>query len=379
MVLGLGATGVGQGDEDVVRVPLVYREVPWDVGTATIPFRSGSVVASQSERIPEGFSSEGTLWGTMPLGDPAVAIVWDRDKVRLGVDRDGDGRVEGDGDLVSGGSRRFGYQVFTNVTLALTNGPVVWRVALEVDLHDWRQDVLAGQVRARSFYEGQVEFAGATWQVGWIPVAATGGGGTARPGFLLRPWGDRDAAFTEPQWTQVLAADGQVFVQDRAYQIELGRAMGGADDSLELAMRSEPVRTGSLRLDGMYIERLSLAPQAGGLATVLVTNPGSVTAVPAGEYRGLNVWLRGGDREAWGRVEEQVRVSEGGETRVVVGGPLTNSVDVTVLGAALRMDYRLIGAGGRRYELVGEDRSQPPRFAIYRGERKVGAGNFEYG
>ncbi len=70
-----------------------------------------------------------------------------------------------------------------------------------------------------------------------------------------------------------------------------------------------------------------------------------------------------------------------GQTPVVlsVGGPLTNSVTATRHGPDLRLDYRLVGAGGKIYQLANQNRSQPPEFAIYKGGRKIASGKFEFG
>ena len=47
-------------------------------------------------------------------------------------------------------------------------------------------------------------------------------------------------------------------------------------------------------------------------------------------------------------------------------------------GVATTMLYRLTGAGGP-YQMVNEDRSHPPEFTIYQGDKKIGAGKFEFG
>jgi hypothetical protein len=70
-----------------------------------------------------------------------------------------------------------------------------------------------------------------------------------------------------------------------------------------------------------------------------------------------------------------------GKTPAVLdaGGPLTNSVTASRHGQDLRLDYRLVGAGGETYQLVKQDRSQPPEFAIYRGDKRIASGKFEFG
>jgi hypothetical protein len=63
---------------------------------------------------------------------------------------------------------------------------------------------------------------------------------------------------------------------------------------------------------------------------------------------------------------------------LLAGGPLTNSVDVMRRGKYLALNYRLTGVGGG-YQLVNQDRSHPPEFTVYQGDRKIGSGKFEFG
>ena len=62
-----------------------------------------------------------------------------------------------------------------------------------------------------------------------------------------------------------------------------------------------------------------------------------------------------------------------------VGGPLTNSVTAGRHGPDLRLAYLLVGAGGETYQMAKQDRSKPPQFAIYMGEKKIATGDFEFG
>ena len=60
------------------------------------------------------------------------------------------------------------------------------------------------------------------------------------------------------------------------------------------------------------------------------------------------------------------------------GGPLTNAVLVLKRGRYLYMQYRLEGVGGH-YQLASQERSHPPEFMVYRGEKKIASGKFQYG
>jgi hypothetical protein len=47
-------------------------------------------------------------------------------------------------------------------------------------------------------------------------------------------------------------------------------------------------------------------------------------------------------------------------------------------GTYLALNYRLTGVGGG-YQLVNQDRSHPPEFTVYQGDKKIASGKFEFG
>jgi hypothetical protein len=71
-------------------------------------------------------------------------------------------------------------------------------------------------------------------------------------------------------------------------------------------------------------------------------------------------------------------INEGKSAVLTAGGPLTNSVSINRQGRKLSLNYQLVGAGGA-YQMVGQDRSHPPEFAVYQGDKKVSSGKFEFG
>jgi len=83
------------------------------------------------------------------------------------------------------------------------------------------------------------------------------------------------------------------------------------------------------------------------------------------------------DRQA-PRRSDRVIVGEKTPGVLVVGGPLTNSLSVMKRGRHLLLSYHLEGVGGL-YELVNQDRSHPPEFTVYRGDKKLATGRFQYG
>jgi len=95
------------------------------------------------------------------------------------------------------------------------------------------------------------------------------------------------------------------------------------------------------------------------------------------------VWLKKGEAEAYLGQRSLAgggRYEVGGKEppRLAVGGPLTNSVSIQRQGKYLALNYELVGAKGP-YELAIQDRSHPPEFAVYQGDKKVASGKFEFG
>jgi len=79
------------------------------------------------------------------------------------------------------------------------------------------------------------------------------------------------------------------------------------------------------------------------------------------------------------RSEKWITVDEKKPVVLAAGGPLTNSVSISRHGKDLRLNYQLLGAGGEAYQLARVDRSQPPEFAVYKGDKKIASGKFAYG
>ena len=64
-------------------------------------------------------------------------------------------------------------------------------------------------------------------------------------------------------------------------------------------------------------------------------------------------------------------------TELKMGAPLTQTITVNRTGKILRLGYGLHGIGGEEY--TSSDRSNPPKFAVYKGDKKVGGDKFEFG
>ncbi len=132
---------------------------------------------------------------------------------------------------------------------------------------------------------------------------------------------------------------------------------------------------GELKLEGQHIEQLVLSRNDSHTETL--NNPGQITRLPAGEYLLQEVRLKGGYIRSRISTSERITVRAGQQEVLKVGAPLVPTIKVQRQGRILRLSYDLLGAGGESY--TGGDRSKPPTFAVYKGQKQIASGKFEFG
>ena len=59
--------------------------------------------------------------------------------------------------------------------------------------------------------------------------------------------------------------------------------------------------------------------------------------------------------------------------------PLNHTVKIQRTGSYLKLDYSLVGTDGKTYDLWEINDQSKPVFSVYRGDEKVGGGDFEFG
>lgn len=146
----------------------------------------------------------------------------------------------------------------------------------------------------------------------------------------------------------------------------------------EAAPEDSPA-TGELRIEGGCVTSLVLGDEQ--KKPNHFSTSGAVITLPPGRYRLFEVALEGG-YTCWPHLMPQklrqwITVAPGQPATLKVGAPLRQAVRVERRGRSMILDYELRGRGGERYS--PDNITEPPAFAVYKGERKVGSGNFEYG
>ncbi len=65
--------------------------------------------------------------------------------------------------------------------------------------------------------------------------------------------------------------------------------------------------------------------------------------------------------------------------RYKAASPLNHTVKIVRTGSVLKLDYKLIGTDGKKYDLWDIDDRSKPTFSVYKDNVKVGGGTFEFG
>lgn len=135
---------------------------------------------------------------------------------------------------------------------------------------------------------------------------------------------------------------------------------------------------GELRLEGEHIEHLLFHQESG--YNKKFENPSKTLQLPVGEYRVQQVVLKGlytaGTRSRITGIDT-IKITEDTPAVLKVGAPLSQKIDVERNGAILELDYKLTGIGGESY--THPDGRKKPGFTVYKGDKVVTSGEFEYG
>ena len=359
-----------------------YSVVNWSVSlrTQTIPFKKEPVAVSG--KIVRGILNFG--------GDASnsMAFVWQRDagKLFLDLNRNQDLTDDPAGVFSSRAAKPVNYQTFTNVHLPLNTTAGKGQVLADINFSDYGSRPNCS-LAVRSFWQGKVTLQGRDWQVGIVQKIIVQNNLKQISPFengqlLLRPWEKRSQPFNTYDGSfAAVPFSRKLFVDGHAYQLNPVASLQNGAIKLALQFSEQSVTLGELKITGKFIQRLVLP---GGPYLVVLDQPAGIVRIPTGSYNRPNVRLEQNGTGAFcnsGQPQAGRRIAVDDKTPAVlnVGGPLTNSVNASRHGQDLRLDYRLVGAGGETYQLANQNRSQPPEFAIYKNDKKIASGKFEFG
>ena len=424
----------GTQSRNATTVLLEYHETPYRSFLYDLMFRDVPVEVRSRPFPKEPAPASGhVVRGVLKFGggpSNAVAFLWQALEKKLFLDLNRNQDLSDDAAGMFWGSvtgpriPTVSHQVFTNIHLTFPATSAGAPMLVDFNFfQDGKTKRPLVNVMARSYWQGRLTVAGHEWEVGLLQNLSDQPGSFKRGQVLLRPWEERDKGFSgwsgsgdawaipfEYQCRALKAADAfetvrRVFFEGHAWQLDW--AAEPAADGAQFALRftAQQPALGELRITGRFVERVVLT--GGPYAIVLVRPAGSVQ-VPVGRYDQPSVWVKQGREEAYfnslpksgrptvsdektGWIGPAWGVAEAGRVVVVdehwpavlaVGGPLTNSIAVNRHGRDLKLTYHLVGAGGGEYKLWEywrTKRDEPPRFVIYRGDKKLASDKFKFG
>jgi len=160
--------------------------------------------------------------------------------------------------------------------------------------------------------------------------------------------------------------------------VALFPTFSGAEDS---RAPSHAAPTGDVRIEAQHLHRLVLVDEKGRHSEFYA--PGATLQLPVGRYHVQEVELLGGVRTLVREVPPAVGKSRWitvrrDETCRLRIPPLEPRVTVRRQGRVVRFDFQLVDTEGQGY--VGpRDAANAPRLTVYRGDREIHTGTFEYG
>ncbi len=386
---GLRAADIGLSSSpssNAITASLEYQETDYSVINWSVSMVSQSAPFKREPAAVTGKLVRGVLnFG----GDSSNSIpfVWQRDagKLFLDLNRNQDLTDDAAGTFSSRGERPLNYQTFTNIHLPLNTTQGRCQMLADLNFYDYGARPSCN-LALRCFWQSKVTLHGQDWQVGAVPTTWVEKNGSKDISFehhlLLRPWEKQNQAFNNYNGSlDAVPFSPKLFFGGHAYQLGWRAAAPNGEVKPGLQFTEQSVALGDLKITGQYIQRLVLA---GATYQVVLDHPAATVKVPTGSYNQPNIQLEQGGTAAYlnpSQPQSGNRISVDDKTPaiLVAGGPLTNSVLVSRHGQDLRLDYRLVGAGGATYQLVEQNRSHPPEFAVFKGDKQIASGKFEFG
>jgi hypothetical protein len=322
--------------------------------------------------------------GTLQLGasrNEDMGFVWDRAAGKLYLDLNRNLDLTDDPVAVCPVSAYSAdnYQHFTGIRLPIKTLMGTRQTLVDISLYNY--GTLNCSIEMRSFWQGKVTLQGQDWQVGLLGTPEEQRSSLESGHLLLRPWSERSKPFSVNSGSlEAFPFSRKLFFGNRAYQLQCTNEIQGGAVKARLQFTEQKPSLGELKITGQFVQRATLA---GRDYLVVLDQPAATVKVPVGRYREAKVYLHKAGADAYldGRFQagaRQITVNEKQPALLTVGGPLTNSVSLNRRGKNLALNYQLVGAGGS-YQLMNQDRSHPPEFTIYLGDKKVKSGKFEFG
>ncbi|MHC4459795.1 MAG: hypothetical protein ACYS6W_09700 [Planctomycetota bacterium] len=329
------------------------------------------------EKEPD-FGERNVVRGLIPTGTVEkehVGFIWDRAEGKLYLDLNRNRDLTDDPNGVFQNTSISRFQDFRNIHLQVPLDSVRLPFVLQMSIYDSGGGRPNCYVSVLSGFSGEIELYGKKWHM----AIADNMDGELGPGdrFVLTPLGPD--YFRSDFGVFSLPAPKTIFFGGHNYDVSFDFEPGETQPLMRAAFRETEPPMGRLDIDGKFIKRLVLRD---GSSLVLLDSPEPNVPIPAGAYSCRSVYLDGGEAglfrpEYFPIPPVSIRKNESATLRI--GGPLNHTIEVERNAGVFTLNYKLVGVGGLSYGPLLRSSENPPTFTVYKGNKQIASGEFEYG
>jgi hypothetical protein len=358
-------------------VDLNYQETDEELVSRSVGIRLQANPFQKEPALPGQKVFRGSLlWGPRPEQD--MAFIWDKGRGRLLLDLNRNRDLTDDPKGLLASASKGDSQTFTNIHLVLPTATGNRSVRLQLDFNSYQGSSVRAYAGLCSYWEARLSLDGKEWQFGLVESVADGKAPAAPLYVLLRSWAERERPFhltsSSPDFFDYTT---NLCFGNRAYALDCRYEPGGDSPKYKVTFKEQTPRLGELKVTGADLHRVILTAKPE--MTVVLDPPAGTVKLPVGSYSLDEIWLRKGEVEAGSFRAGRLNVDARRPTSLVAGGPLTNSVEVKSQRDTLQLRYKLLGPGGRAYQVPRRADTRPPEFAVFQGTNRLAAGKFQYG
>ena len=235
----------------------------------------------------------------------------------------------------------------------------------------------------RSAYWGQVQLEGDQW---YVAIVDTPDGQLTRAEtFGFRKYYDvEEGKLPGFRFYYHDNMPNEVLVGSKSYSICYSYS---DDNKASITFTETQPETGIIKFDVNKLHSLILVQYTDNFEADRIAFPdfNNIQELPLGKWYINRILLDNGiDQPCLGYFNDDryLVVDKANPTEFVAGTPLKHSVSITRFRNNFNIDYELTGKGGEKYlygSLLNDSQGNQPKLEIYKGDRLIHSGEFEYG
>jgi len=315
-----------------------------------------------------------------------IPVAWNKSKAKLYIDFNRNLDLTDDQNNVFSASEKRYEQKFDNIpiTIIIKDHPVIYYA----NFYFYTYREIQCYLYVSSSWQGEIDLPGLKARMivyddinGKIDYSGIQINTQTYDKYTIQPlsFKDRSTTYTAGSFhtfTQ-LPISQKLHFNESSYNINCEFEKQGEEIVLKTVFEETQPDLGIISLPGKYIKELILY----GEYQVLLFSPAPEMRIPSGSYiRGKILLNKPGTTKEISADPNGFTLNKDEKMVYRVGGPLKSKVNISPMGrSSLSLVYSLSGIGDEEYQGSGTDIENPPRFEIYRGEKKIFSDKFSFG